>query len=99
MKIVTLPSNNGQFDAYTLVPFLLLNDHSIILVRNPKKEVMQILKQIIRSGSVHFKEPGSASAGISKPIALSVTIWILVDVTGYLPSLTQPNKNRAAGSA
>lgn len=93
VKIVSLPSSGAQLDAHTIVPFLLLNDHSIILVRNPKKDVMQTLKQIIRTGCVYFKEPGSTGTAFSKPISLSVTIWVFVDITGHLPTLNQQHKN------
>jgi len=37
VKIVDLPS---FYDAKTIVPFLLLNDHCILLAKNPKKDVL-----------------------------------------------------------
>ena len=51
VKITDFPTGQGITDAQTLVPFLLLNDHSILLVRNPKKEVVKILQQIVRTGT------------------------------------------------
>ena len=47
VKIVTLPT---IYSAADLVPFLLINDHSILVIKNPKKDVIPLLKSIIRSG-------------------------------------------------
>ena len=52
VKIVDMPS---MFDAKTVVPFLLLNDHSIVVVRNPSKDILPILMNIMRHGIVWYK--------------------------------------------
>lgn len=37
VKIVDLPRH---YDVPSLIPFLLLNDHSVLLVTNPKKDIL-----------------------------------------------------------
>ena len=46
-KIVNLPSLNDQAN---LQPFLLINDHCILVIKNPKKDLLPMLKAIIRTG-------------------------------------------------
>jgi len=48
VKVVSLP---GVTDNANLLPFLLINDHSIVLVKNPKKELIAMLKAVVRTGS------------------------------------------------
>ena len=48
VKTVNLPSMS---DLTNLLPFLLINDHSIVIVKNPKKDLLPVLKSIIRTGS------------------------------------------------
>ena len=48
VSIVELPT---IYDEKHLLPFLLINDHSILLVRNPKKDLLNMLKQVVRTGS------------------------------------------------
>jgi hypothetical protein len=40
VKIVDFPQ---YYDLQSIVPFVLLNDHSILVVRNPKKDVLKLL--------------------------------------------------------
>ena len=62
IKIVSFPTT---YDLQSIVPFLLLNDHSILLVRNPKKDVLPLLKSIIRYGVIWYKPPAGAGGGSS----------------------------------
>lgn len=48
VKTVTLPS---LCDQKNLLPFLLINDHSILVIKNPRKELLPMLKAIIRTGT------------------------------------------------
>lgn len=50
VKTVTLPA---LCDQTNLLPFLLINDHSILLIKNPKKDLLPMLKAIIRTGMFH----------------------------------------------
>ena len=47
VKMVTLPT---IYDAKNILPFLLINDHSILVVKNPKKDIIPLLKSIILTG-------------------------------------------------
>ena len=87
VKIVDLPR---YYDLQSLIPFLLLNDHSILLVTNPKKDVLPLLKSIIRTGVIWYKPPGGAIA--ARPIRINLTIWIFVDVVPWLEKLAKSNK-------
>lgn len=74
VKIVDFPA---LYDLATVVPFLLVNDHSIVVVRNPKKDVLPLLKQVMRRGTIYFKQQ-------NQPIQVNITLWILVDVLPYV---------------
>jgi hypothetical protein len=52
VKIVDFPVIH---DPSTVIPFLLVNDHSIVVVRNPRKDVLPLLKLIMRKGFIYFK--------------------------------------------
>ena len=52
VKIVDFPTIHDQA---TVIPFLLVNDHSIVIVRNPKKDILPLLKMIMRKGTIFFK--------------------------------------------
>ncbi len=71
VKIVNFPT---IYDHASIIPFLLSNDHSIIVFRNPKKELLPMLRMIIRRGTIKYKEP----------IAVNLTIWVLIDVLTYV---------------
>lgn len=73
VKVVDFPS---IYDKTSLIPFLLVNDHSIIVVRNPKKDVMDLLKLIIRKGFIFFKQ--------KQPIKVNITFWVMVDVAPFI---------------
>jgi hypothetical protein len=47
VRLVDFPS---VMDHSCIIPFLLINDHSILVVRNPKKDVLPLLKMIMRRG-------------------------------------------------
>lgn len=87
VKIVDLPRH---YDVPSLIPFLLLNDHSVLLVTNPKKDILQLLKSIIRTGVIWYKPPGGSVA--ARPIKINLTIWIFVDVIPWLEKLAKTNK-------
>lgn len=53
VRIVDFPT---QYDATSVIPFLLVNDHSIVVVRNPKKDILPLLKLIMRRGLLFFKQ-------------------------------------------
>lgn len=74
VKIVNFPT---QYDASSIIPFLLVNDHSIIVVRNPKKDVLPLLKLIMRKGIIFFKQN-------NQPIKVNLTLWIFIDVLPYI---------------
>lgn len=69
MKIVDFPT---FVDSSSIVPFILLNEHSILVVRNPSNEILAILKQIIKNKTVQFSQG-------KKSIKVNNTIWILID--------------------
>jgi hypothetical protein len=71
VRIVNFPTIS---DHASIIPFLLSNDHSIVVFRNPKKELLPMLKMIIRRGAVKYKEP----------INVNLTIWVLIDVLNYI---------------
>ena len=52
VRLVDFPT---IFDMHSILPFLLVNDHSILIVRNPKREILPLLKMIIRKGYIFFK--------------------------------------------
>lgn len=52
VRIVEFPS---MYDHTSIVPFLLVNDHSIIVIRNPKKDILPLIKMIMRKGVIYFK--------------------------------------------
>ena len=92
VKIVHLPS---IYDAKSVVPFLLLNDHSILLVQNPKKDVLPILKSIMRSGVIWYKAAGESTAVPAKPIRVNITIWVFIDILPWLEKLNKVTKKNA----
>ena len=67
---------------------MLLNDHSILLVKNPKKDMLPTLKSLIRTGVIWYKTPGT----IPKPMKINVTIWVFYDVVPWLEKLNKFNK-------
>ncbi len=71
VRIVNFPTIS---DHASIIPFLLSNDHSIVVFRNPKRELLPLLKMIIRRGTVKYREP----------INVNLTIWILIDVLTYV---------------
>jgi hypothetical protein len=78
---------------------LLLNDHSILLVKNPKKDIMPLLKSIIKYGVVWYKPAGAGGSGQSpnaKPIRVNFTIWIFIDILPWLKDLNKPQGNKRA---
>ena len=90
VKIVRLPS---MYDAKSIIPFLLLNDHCILLVQNPKKDILSVLKGIIRNGVIWY----NAENGQAKPIKVNITIWVFMDILPWLEKLTKvPKKNQHA---
>jgi hypothetical protein len=52
----------------------LINDHSIVVIRNPRKDVLSPLKQLIRAGKYNGQK-------------LNVTVWVVVDITCWLDKL------------
>jgi hypothetical protein len=74
VRIVDFPT---IYDHSSVIPFLLVNDHSIIVVRNPKKDILALLKLIMRRGCIFFKQK-------NQPIKVNLTIWVLVDVIPYV---------------
>jgi hypothetical protein len=53
VRIVDFPTIH---DPSSLVPFLLVNDHSILVVRNPRKDILPTLKLIMRKGILFYKQ-------------------------------------------
>lgn len=84
VRIVEFPS---IYEASSIVPFLLINDHSIIVMRNPKKDILNLIKIIIRKGFLFFKQH-------SQPIKINITLWVLIDVV----SLNDRNKITKKGA-
>ena len=74
VRIVDFPT---IYDHSSVIPFLLVNDHSIIVVRNPKKDILALLKLIMRRGCIFFKQK-------NMPIKINLTIWVLVEVIPYV---------------
>lgn len=79
IKTVTLPT---VYDSNSIIPFLLMNDHSVLIVNKPKPDVLQMLKLIMRTGTVRLKND-------SKPIKINVTIWVIIDIHPWLEKLAQ----------
>ena len=71
VKIANFPS---MYDISILMPFLLINDHSILIVKNPRKDILGILKQIIRSGQYNKQK-------------INLTIWVIIDITIWLDKM------------
>lgn len=76
VKITSLPTH---YDVKFLLPFFLLNDHSILVVRNPAKELAPILKEIILFGKFNNQ-------------TLNLTIWVLIDLAIWLDKLVKKNE-------
>jgi hypothetical protein len=89
VKIVEFP---GFYDLQSIIPFLLINDHSILVVKNPRKDVLPILKDIIRNGVIFYKQEN----GQRKPIKVNITVWVFFDVFPWLQKInkTKPNQER-----
>ena len=81
-RIVHFPS---AYDANTIVPFFLMNDHSILVFKNPKKDVINYLKLIIRKGFIFFKKQ-------NHPIKLNATVWVLIDSITFQEKQTKKEK-------
>jgi hypothetical protein len=59
-----------------VVPFLLANDHSILVVRSPlRKDVLPLLRLVMRRGLLLFR---------GQPIRVNLTLWMLVDVLPFI---------------
>ena len=71
IKAVHLPS---IYDMQNILPFLLINDHSILIIKNPRKDVLGMLKQIIRTGQFNKQK-------------VNLTVWVIIDVTIWLDKL------------
>ena len=71
IRTVNLPA---MCDQANLLPFILINDHSILIIKNPKKDLLPMLKQIIRTGTFQKQR-------------VNLTIWIFIDATLYLDKL------------
>jgi hypothetical protein len=57
-------------------------------VRNPKKDVLPILKSIMRTGVIWYKPVGA----IPKPMKINITIWVFFDIIPWLEKLNKFNK-------
>ena len=71
------------YDLKTLIIFLVANDHSIILVENPSKRIIQLIKKLLDSEKFINKDLNNASE--RNGLLLNVTFWLIIDVTEYLP--------------
>mmetsp|Transcript_37983 Transcript_37983/g.49896 ORF Transcript_37983/g.49896 Transcript_37983/m.49896 type:complete len:121 (+) Transcript_37983:213-575(+) len=71
VKVVTLPS---MVDQANLLPFLLINDHSIVIIKNPKRDLLPLLKAVIRTGTFQKQR-------------VNLTLWVVIDLTLYLDKL------------
>ena len=74
VRIVEFPT---IYDASSIVPFLLINDHSIIVVRNPKKDILPLIKLIMRKGLIFVKSN-------NQPIHINITLWVMIDAMPYI---------------
>ena len=79
---MNLPSMNDQAN---LKPFLLVNDHSILVIKNPKKDLLPMLKSIIRTGSFMKQR-------------VNLTLWVVIDITFYLDKLVTLGSTIGDGS-
>eukprot|EP00347_Sterkiella_histriomuscorum_P018336 403345893 len=84
VKVVEFPST---YDAQTTIPFLLMNDHSIIVFKNPKKDILNLLKLIMRKGVIFFKQQ-------NQPIRVNLTIWVFLDAIQLLDKIKGPKKSQ-----
>jgi hypothetical protein len=64
----------STYDSSNLLPFLLINDHSILVIRHPRKDVAQLVKSLIGTG----KYLGQS---------LNLTLWVVIDITCWLEKL------------
>ena len=62
------------YDLQNILPFLLINDHSILIIKHPRKDVLGMLKQIIRTGQFNKQK-------------MNLTVWVVIDVTIWLDKL------------
>jgi len=70
--IVELPTMS---DIETLLPFLIKNDNGILIVKNPPKSMHSILKQLLKTSSIRYK---------NQKLTFSITIWMVLDSGFYL---------------
>jgi hypothetical protein len=68
---VDFPSHYSQEQ---VLPFLQVNDHSIIVLRQPKKDVHSTIKAICHSG-------------VWRQQTLNVTLWVIIDLSYKLDKL------------
>jgi len=73
---------------------LLLNDHSILVAKNPKKDVLPILKSIMRHGVIWYQGEASTPA---RPIKVNITVWVYIDILPSLGFLTKGTKKAGSG--
>ena len=80
MKGVNIAEFPNTYDQATILPFLLKNDHSIVLFRNPKKDLLNLIKLIVRRGVIFIKAQ-------NQPITVNLTIWVFIDALQQLEKL------------
>jgi len=56
----------------------MLNDHGILLIRNPKKETVPLITQLIKKGSFTVNKAETK---------VNLTLWVIIDVTRWLDKL------------
>ena len=89
VNLTLFPQN---YDLNSIIPFLLLNDHSILVVKNPKADVLPLLKNIMRHGIIWYKPPGTQGVNL-KPIIVNLTVWVFFDILPWLGKFQKLNKN------
>ena len=65
-----------------LMTFLQINDHSILVIRQPKKDMISVINTLITKQGYKGQK-------------LNITVWVLIDATVYLDKLVI-KKERAA---
>jgi hypothetical protein len=63
-----------------IIPFFLINDHSIVVLRNPRKDILGLVKSLIARGILYMKN--------DQPIKVNITLWVIIDI---LPLLEKNN--------
>ncbi|CDW78228.1 UNKNOWN [Stylonychia lemnae] len=84
VKIVEFPN---IYEPTSIIPFLLMNDHSIIIFRNPKKDLLNLIKLIIRKGFIYLKQSNT-------PIQVNFTIWVMIDTIAFNDKLKGNKKGQ-----